>query len=431
LSDRNFDPDEENGSDWTPQVRNSNDDDDTSSSPILRINNSYDDNDDDDDMTLGSKINMTDAELMDERNASPGVIRLTEEGLIEHTEKRQHETVNEFCSNNNNKSTKAQNNNTKAQNNNTKAQQQQQQQLSGFEVWKRQRDERKFYRQKFQERDDQLEAKMIKARERAQQGKSDDDAATKPRKNNNPRPLLFSLVTTTTTQEEGVEDMSVVPMQTLQIVDYSPPPPPPRSFGGLRRRRRRNKKSVTTTTRPQQLLLLLLEQERAKQRDAESRHKQAEQDEFERIQQKRKVYLEKHREAEAQSRTERQQLLLLNPVIKEDAAPSIHELSSTNGGGGGGGFTIDSLQSNTTTTSSTSNTSNSNNSCEETTFTLNTEASDQPCALCDKGERTHIAMPCMHYCFCEECVVTLQRRGVNVCPVCNTGARVSFTKVFF
>ena len=66
----------------------------------------------------------------------------------------------------------------------------------------------------------------------------------------------------------------------------------------------------------------------------------------------------------------------------------------------------------------------------ETTFTLNTEASSEPCALCGEGERTHIATPCMHYCFCEDCVVTLQERRVNVCPVCSA-SRVSFTKVFF
>jgi hypothetical protein len=41
------------------------------------------------DLTLGSKINMSDAELMDGRNASPGALRLTEEGLVEHTEKQQ------------------------------------------------------------------------------------------------------------------------------------------------------------------------------------------------------------------------------------------------------------------------------------------------------------------------------------------------------
>jgi hypothetical protein len=53
-----------------------------------------------------------------------------------------------------------------------------------------------------------------------------------------------------------------------------------------------------------------------------------------------------------------------------------------------------------------------------------------PCVQCKSGERTHIAMPCMHFAFCEECVEKMYQnhRKHHVCPVCQT-KDVVFTKV--
>ena len=65
----------------------------------------------------------------------------------------------------------------------------------------------------------------------------------------------------------------------------------------------------------------------------------------------------------------------------------------------------------------------------EETFTISTTASNQPCAVCNVGDRTHIAMPCMHYSFCEDCVGGLLRKQ-KTCPVCHTG-NVSYTRVFY
>jgi len=62
-------------------------------------------------------------------------------------------------------------------------------------------------------------------------------------------------------------------------------------------------------------------------------------------------------------------------------------------------------------------------------FTLNTTPSSRPCAVCEVGKRTHIAMPCMHYSFCEECVEALQDRRVTQCPICRAN-NVVFTKIF-
>eukprot|EP00980_Cylindrotheca_fusiformis_P007342 scaffold1525_cov142-Cylindrotheca_fusiformis.AAC.142 len=51
-----------------------------------------------------------------------------------------------------------------------------------------------------------------------------------------------------------------------------------------------------------------------------------------------------------------------------------------------------------------------------------------PCTICNAAERSHIAMPCMHFHFCKSCVDDILRAGNPVCPVCNT-ANVKFGKV--
>ena len=347
---------------------------------------SYDDDESTLDMTLGSKINMSDAELMDERNASPGALRLTEEGLVEHTEKRHHETGHVSHS-----------------------------VFVGFDVWKKQQAERKFYRDKFQERDDQLEERIAWARAHSESERKVLPARTEPlssaldkivAKRRIPAMETVKRLTLPQVKEEGVDDLSLTPMDTMgmDVLEYSPSQPArPHPFG-LRR-----KKKLTTEE--------LIEQERARQREAQAKHVEDENQEFERIQQQRQAYLEKQREIEAQARIERH----LNPVIEdtvmEDAlsTPVVEEsLPLMND--------VNSVSNGKETVSVYSH--------SETTFTLNTEASSEPCALCGEGERTHIATPCMHYCFCEDCVVTLQERRVNVCPVCSA-RRVSFTKVFF
>jgi len=52
------------------------------------------------------------------------------------------------------------------------------------------------------------------------------------------------------------------------------------------------------------------------------------------------------------------------------------------------------------------------------------------CVVCMEGERSHLAVPCMHFSFCEFCVKDLQTRNVTKCPVCNEDD-VTFSKVFF
>ena len=65
----------------------------------------------------------------------------------------------------------------------------------------------------------------------------------------------------------------------------------------------------------------------------------------------------------------------------------------------------------------------------EETFSVTTTASSMPCAVCSKGLRTHIALPCMHYCFCEDCATGPLQSSTH-CPVCQVSG-VAYTRVFF
>jgi hypothetical protein len=58
---------------------------------------------------------------------------------------------------------------------------------------------------------------------------------------------------------------------------------------------------------------------------------------------------------------------------------------------------------------------------------------DFSCVLCKKGERTHLAVPCMHFSFCGDCVSMLEKQppgGTIRCTVCNQKAD-KFSKVFY
>lgn len=53
------------------------------------------------------------------------------------------------------------------------------------------------------------------------------------------------------------------------------------------------------------------------------------------------------------------------------------------------------------------------------------------CVVCNEEVRSYLAVPCMHFAFCEYCVDELQQReGVKKCPVCNE-PNVTFSKVLF
>jgi len=51
-----------------------------------------------------------------------------------------------------------------------------------------------------------------------------------------------------------------------------------------------------------------------------------------------------------------------------------------------------------------------------------------PCILCGDAERTHIAMPCMHFHFCGGCVNKMSLSKYSRCPVCGAH-NVTFARV--
>jgi len=59
---------------------------------------------------------------------------------------------------------------------------------------------------------------------------------------------------------------------------------------------------------------------------------------------------------------------------------------------------------------------------------------DFACVLCKTAERTHLAVPCMHFSFCGGCVAKMEQKGSAnggmCCSVCNEKA-TKFSKVFY
>ena len=62
-------------------------------------------------------------------------------------------------------------------------------------------------------------------------------------------------------------------------------------------------------------------------------------------------------------------------------------------------------------------------------FSPKTVPSLPPCAICKVAERTHIALPCMHYSFCSECAKNLCGSEIPVCPICQT-ERITLNRVY-
>ena len=52
-----------------------------------------------------------------------------------------------------------------------------------------------------------------------------------------------------------------------------------------------------------------------------------------------------------------------------------------------------------------------------------------PCVICKASERSHIAVPCMHFSFCKNCIDELSQAARPQCPVCSA-RNVTFTRVY-
>jgi len=69
------------------------------------------------------------------------------------------------------------------------------------------------------------------------------------------------------------------------------------------------------------------------------------------------------------------------------------------------------------------------------TFTSEAEASPPPqhsllCVHCGEANRTHLAVPCMHFAYCENCVREMEKNEKKVCMICNE-RNVNFRKLLW
>jgi hypothetical protein len=117
-----------------------------------------------------------------------------------------------------------------------------------------------------------------------------------------------------------------------------------------------------------------------------------------RSQRLREKELERHRKRQADAKKN-----LLSSIIKSHSSESMIGMTSNN------------KKKNTTKQLSTA----------AAAAVVVTAVSTIPCSICSKGERTHIATPCMHFSFCETCANKLKGRP---CPVCGTDNNNNNTK---
>jgi hypothetical protein len=155
--------------------------------------------------------------------------------------------------------------------------------------------------------------------------------------------------------------------------------------------------------RPRLLALQYLEMERARNREAEKDKTKLE------MQEQNRIAIMKEREIERQRR--------LNAPRVSDSGQSIFSSKMTCNTQGS--CTVQSLERNLSF--GTTNTAQS--SIKSPSCVLS------PCILCNAAERSHVAQPCMHFYFCQDCANDIMSSDSPVCPIC-TAANVSFSRVY-
>ena len=194
------------------------------------------------------------------------------------------------------------------------------------------------------------------------------------------------------------DDTSLVPMNQLGVAAFTPNSvtlPTGETKAATR-------SHYLDDSEPRLMALHHLEMERAKNRRAEKEKTKLE------LREQRRIAMLKERELERQR--------LLNSSRENDNPPSIF-VSKTGKSNTNGNDQI--LQRNVSFgTTNTTLSSMRSPSCVLS-----------PCVVCNGAERTHIAQPCMHFYFCEECANSLQKSSDAVCPVCSAKT-TSFSRVY-
>jgi hypothetical protein len=216
--------------------------------------------------------------------------------------------------------------------------------------------------------------------------------------------------------EEDVADLSLAPLNSME--DIVVPPSNAKAqqqkvghnpmLGMLRILVPRHIVGTNGKKGTTELAAELLERERQRETQSKIARRRAELEEKERIQQLKTSELERQRKREAQALKERNERKRGEPQKSKKEKPerendaNLKKKFYPNDHHDETGQDVSTI---TTTTSSMA-----------------------PCAVCRCGSRSHIAMPCMHYSFCEACVKQMRIKNIDRCPVCST-REVVFSRV--
>jgi len=339
------------------------------------------------DERLGSKLIFEDRNLM--RAGSPGALRLTQSGIEVHQHKLFQEQARNSLEEN---------------------------QSNGFESWRDRQQYRLYMRKLIEERHERLTMHVSHGMRTDSNFLDDTDSSTRIRvpklkvkkiKTRKPPPTKMTTLqilglascsekNKRKSKKNNIATMSLAPMDTLDDKDLQCPSP-------------RKKNLPFITIKAQKVTKeLLLAKERQKQMEAEREMDESELQELIRIAQMRSAYLEKQRALEAKPRlTNKLDSLTVpqNSVIL--LTKSMNCIECADGSTSPGVSVIESEVS-----------------------TVSTAVSSPSCVICGVNRMTHGALPCMHYSFCEECVVRMGNNGVTACPICNEHD-AAFVRVFF
>ena len=322
------------------------------------------------------KANVDDHNLM-KRSSSPGAIRLTAEGLQRHEHLASKEPRPRAASDN------------------------------VLEAWKLQRFEREHKVKKMQKQNQEMEIRALRrAQEQTLRKRTESDPfsefgyserqAPDANKRKSPKKRISIIKTIKSSlQKEDVTDVSLAPLN--EIAREAAPLSQEQQKPGLLGRFRRS---------PSQAAKAILEKERKAAEEAKMRQMILEQKEKERIHRKRLAYLEYQRARERDSSIDK----LPSPSTSPRKQPlsSFSSIFLSN-------YLDDDVHTGTTH--------------EVSTLSSKSSVSLPPCKVCGKGERTHIAAPCMHFAFCKDCAAELESKPQPVCPICSQDVTFAYVSV--
>jgi hypothetical protein len=179
--------------------------------------------------------------------------------------------------------------------------------------------------------------------------------------------------------------------------------------------------------RPKQLAFHYLEEERQKQRLAEADKEREEEIVQERIEKLKQQELERQRRLNiSQGKPPLRRRTPNNSNDQGSMNESHNSVGSVNKSYG-------SFRSKKTKSTKDTDSEKSLSDCSKQSVDSSLQSRSAsmfaPCVICNAAERSHIAMPCMHFSFCGTCVEQMHQSEDIFCPVCNA-QNVAFTRVY-